>query len=171
MFPIISMALIEGEDNIKRFEKLYIKYRDKAYRTAYKILRSEILAEDAVSESFLKIAMNFQNIQKLNSHKIGAYIVITVRNTSLNLLKKENRIETVDYDDEIEYVPNTDNISTQRLSEIIGRLTETDQEIIYLRYTLGLKYNEIAIALSISSDAARQRMRYAMLHLKKELEE
>lgn len=166
----MSAMLIEDSTDRKTFENLYKSTRIKAYKTAFKILRNEGLAEDAVSESFLSIAKNFQKVHKLNSHKMEAYVVITVRNTSINILKKETKVEIVEYNDEVELSPQIENIREQRLTELIANLSDTDKEIIYLRYTLDLGYDEIAIALRISPDAARQRMRFAKKNLKSLLE-
>lgn len=165
-----SLALIESSSDLALFEALYQSTKQKSYRTAFRILRNAPLAEDAVSESFLKIARNFSKIHHLYSHKLEAYVVITVRNTSLNMLKKESRMETVEYKDEIDISPQIDRIQEQRLAELITLLSDTDQEIIYLRYSLELGYDEIAIALGISAAAARQRMRFAKKNLKELLE-
>lgn len=165
-----DMALIDDPCDLADYENLYKSTRLKAYITAFKILRNETLAEEAVSESYLKIAENFQKIHNLNAHKKEAYIVITVRNTSLNMLKKETKIEIVEYNDEIDLAPQIEHIREQRLAELIAELSATDKEILYLRYTLKLGYDEIAIALGISSAAARQRMRFAKKNLKELLE-
>lgn len=161
------MALIDNEPVMKDFEKLFTDTKLKAYKTAYNVLRNEALAEDAVSEAYFKIAKCFQKIHTLSSHKLQSYVVITVRNTALNMLKTESIVETVEYSDEIELSPQVDNIQTERLASLISKLSDTDKEIIYLRYSLELDYEEISAALGITAAAARQRMRYAKGNLKK----
>lgn len=166
----VNMSLIDNASDMKKFERLYNDTKLRAYRTAYKILHNEAMAEDAVSEAYFKIAKCFQKIYKLEPHKLASYVVITVRNTALNMLKKERRIETVEYNDEVDLSPHIDNVAAERLAELIAELSDTDKEIIYLRYTLGLGYDEISAALGISPEAARRRMSYAKRSLKKLLE-
>lgn len=164
------MALIDDKALRSEFEKLYCDSRDAAMRTAVSVLHSNALAEEAVSESYFKLAKCFQKIHSLPSHKLLSYLVITVRNTALTMLKKETRVETVEYDDELDHSPLPD-VGTERLSECIAKLSDSDREVLYLRITLDLGYDEIASALGISNDAARSRLRYARRRLRTLLEE
>lgn len=163
------MALIDDSSLRTKFETFYNENRLYGMRTAYNILHNEALAEEALSEAFLSLARRFQKVHNLPSHKLQAYFVITVKNTALNMLKKEKSIETVEYDDELEHddLPQADY---SVLVDCIKQLGGTDREILYLRSELQLDYSEIAAALQISEAAARQRMRYAKSKLKKLLE-
>lgn len=101
------------------------------------------------------------------------YIVITVRNTSLNLLKKEKEhIKAMNLSEDIPEL--TDETLCDRnydnIVDCIRRLSYTDQEILYLRITLGMGYNEISSALHISNATARQRFQHAKDSLAKLLE-
>jgi RNA polymerase sigma-70 factor (ECF subfamily) len=163
------MAMIDSECDRYDFEQLFLDNKLKAFRTAYKILHNEESAEDAVSEAFLKIAECFQKIHNLTSHEMSRYVVITVRNTAINMLKKESKSERVAYNDELAYdeIPQTDY---SYLHDCVEQLSDTDREILYLRFTLELDYREIGTALGISDTAARQRVRYAKSKLTKLLE-
>lgn len=158
-------------DDYDLFEQIYLDNRQMAFQIAKRILHDESLAEDAVSEAFLRIAEIFSKIHHLNSHKMQYYIVVTVRNTCYNMLKKENS-DLLSYDDAIEHT-TTESVDLEylHLRECITRLSATDREILYLRANLGLSYHEIAVTLKISSAAARQRYRYAKSNLKKLLSE
>lgn len=163
------MAMIDDKALCGEFEKFYTDNRIKGMRTAYGVLKNNALAEEALSESFMKLAKNFKKIHTLPSHKLLAYFVITVKNTALNMLKKESIVEKVEYNDELEHIslPDTD---AQHLKECIRDLSYTDREILYLRCSLGLEYEQIAQALGISLDASRQRLRHARAKLRSLLE-
>ena len=154
------MDLIDSKPLQEQFEIFYRANRLRGMRTAFNILHSEALAEEALSESFLKLAASFQKIHNLPSHKLQAYFVIIVRNTSLNMLKKEKCIDVTRYDDELDYgdLPKADH---DKLVECIGRLSDTDREILYMRFELQLEYKDISSAIGIAETAARQRLRYA----------
>lgn len=164
------MALIDDKSLCSEFERLYYDSRIAAMKTAVSVLHSTALAEEAVSESYFKLAKCFQKIHSLPSHKLQSYLVITVKNTALTMLKKETRIETVEYDDELDHSPLPD-VGSERLNECISRLSDTDKEVLYLRITLDLGYDEIASALSISQEAARARVSYARKKLRRLIEE
>ena len=163
-------AMIDDKAICGEFERFYTENRITGMRTAYAVLKNNALAEEALSESFMKLAKNFKKIHTLPSHKLQAYFVITVRNTALNMLKKETAVETVEYNDELEHMPLPDT-DTAHLKECIARLSHTDKEILYLRCSLDLQYEQISQALGISLDAARQRLRHARAKLRSLLEE
>jgi RNA polymerase sigma-70 factor (ECF subfamily) len=169
----VCMAMIDNEEDRTAFEKLYNQNKSKAYAIAFNILKNRALAEDACSEAFFSLAKSFQKIKKLEPHKMDYYIVITVRNASLNLLKKEKEhIKTMQLSEDIPEL--TDETLCDRnydnIVDCIKRLSYTDQEILYLRITLGMRYSEISLALHISNAAARQRFQHAKDSLAKLLE-
>lgn len=87
----LYLTLIDDEDDKKSFEDLYNQNKSKAYAIAFNILKNKALAEEVCSEAFFSLAKSFQKIRNFEPHKLDYYIVITVRNTSLNLLKKRKR--------------------------------------------------------------------------------
>lgn len=168
MLPMIYMALVDEED-LPAFEILYENHKQKAYLTAFAILQNESLAEDCVSETFLSIAKNFQNVNKLNSYEQQKYIVISIRNRAFNILTKEKEhLTDIAYDDEIYF--HDENYSSYNLSdwkESISRLNKTDKDILYLISILGMSYKDAAKALGISNAAAKQRFWTAKNNLRK----
>lgn len=167
----VCMAMIDDEYEQSEFERLYLDNRQNAYAVAYKILHNDFLAEDAVSEAFLRISKIFDRISHLDSVKLKHYTMSAVRNTALNILKKERHFaENVSYSDEILY-DNCNNAENEDMVELIklcmSKLSYTDHEILYLRISSELKFKEIAKLLGISQTAARQRFWAAKNNLKK----
>lgn len=165
----VCLALIDDEEDKKAFENLYNRNLSKAYAVAYNILKNEAVAEEACSEAFLNIAKSFQIVNKLEAHKLDYYVVITVRNTSLNMLKTEKNNNTaLSFDDNLAYDDyDFSRADKDTIKDCIKQLSFTDQEIMYLRIGLGLEYKEIATALDISSVAARKRFQHAKGELSK----
>ena len=152
------MALIDDKTLCSEFESFYYNNRIKGMRTAFSVLHNDALAEEAVSESFLRLAKSFQKVHNLGSHDLVSHFVITVRNTSLNMLKKEPEGE-LEYDDNMDHteLPDADE---QLLKECMAILPEGDRELLFMRYTLCLGSREIGAALGISDEAARKRVQY-----------
>lgn len=84
------------------------------FSKAMSILHNAALAEEAVQESFLKIAKNISKISDPNCSKTAAFIVIIVRNTALDMLKTEHINDTEPLDKSIP------DISSDTLSRIIS---------------------------------------------------
>lgn len=172
MIPMIYAALVDDND-LSDFEKLYNDNKILAYSVAMKILGNNTLAEEAVSDAFLSIAKNFQTVNNLNAHKKRKYIIITVRNASNMILRKEKHaLDDLPLDEE-EYVSDEDitAFGIELIKECMKKLSRTDKEIIYLRYTLDMDHKQISGTLGISQSASRKRLQKAKQTLKRLLEE
>ena len=163
------MALIDDENDKKAFEKLYKKHRNKAYLVAMDCLNNNALAEECLSEAFLSIARNFQIVNNLEPNKQLKYVVISIRNTSKDLLKKEkHNLNTEEYDDDSFFTEEGfSEYSIVDWNESIKMLGQTDKDILYFRCIMQLDYKEIAKTLGISQGAARVRVFAARENLKK----
>lgn len=158
MLPMIYMSVID-DDDVPDFEEIYKKCRDKAYMTAFDILRDHTLAEDCVSEVFLAAARNFKKIHNLKSYETVRYIVISSRNRALDIAAKENRSKTAELTEEDEYIDDTalSDIDLVLWKELIRSLAPTDRDILYLHLIKGYDYKDISSMLGISTAAAKQR--------------
>ncbi len=163
------MAMIDDKSLCSEFERFYYDNRSLGIHVALGVLHSDALAEEAVSESFMKLAKCFQKVHNLRPHDLTSYFVITVRNTSLDMLKKESADE-VEFDDRIDHTELPD-AGEELLKECIALLPERDRELLFLRYTLCLGSREIGAAFGISEEAARKRVQYVRGKLRKLMEE
>lgn len=164
----VCLTLIDNDEDKKAFEKLYNKYKNKVRAISFDILKNEQLAEESTSDTFLSLAKCFQKIKKLEYHKLDYYIVITSRNMAKNILKKEKEnLMMVSYDDNSYFAnENMSGYDQGFLKECIEKLTDNDQEILYLKFSCGLEYPEISKALGITAATARKRLQYAKDKLK-----
>lgn len=71
MIPLF-LALIDDEQDLIRFEEAYAEYKMLLHYIARGILRDEHRAEDAVQETFVRIAKNF--------HKVGVIKATSTKN-------------------------------------------------------------------------------------------
>lgn len=165
----VCMALIDDEEDKKAFEKLYYEYRNLMMFIAKKELNDESAAEDAVSEAFLRIAKNFQNIHKSKCPKTAAFYVKIVRNVCVDLRRKmttENALET--YED----IPDEkyNDYSVNELLHCINDLKQSDRDILHLHYIYGYEIKTIAKMYGTKESAVYKRLARAKSHLLDELE-
>lgn len=66
---LFYMSLIDNDDDRTKFEILYNKYRKRMVYTAYSVLGNNEDAEDAVHDTFIKIARNMNLLAILNQTK------------------------------------------------------------------------------------------------------
>jgi RNA polymerase sigma-70 factor (ECF subfamily) len=108
------LSLIDEPDDKEKFAEIFRSYGNMMFSKAMSVLHNTALAEEAVQESFLKIAKNISKISEPNCSKTAAFIVIIVRNTALDMLKNEHINDTEPLD---EAIPD---ISSDVLSRIIS---------------------------------------------------
>ena len=172
MLPMVYMALIDDEEDKKAFDKIYYENRILLYSIAMKILGNNALAEEAVSDAFLSIAKNFQTVNILNAHKKHKYLIITIRNAANMILRKEkNDLDNLPLDETIVSDDDIASVDLQILKKCMHDLNQTDKEIIYLYYSLGMDHKQISDTLGISQAASRKRLQKAKQSLKKLLKE
>ena len=108
------LSLIDEPDDKEKFAEIFRSYGNMMFSKAMSVLHNAALAEEAVQESFLKIAKNISKISDPNCSKTAAFIVIIVRNTALDMLKTEHINDTEPLDESIP------DISSDTLSRIIS---------------------------------------------------
>lgn len=159
MLMLYLSALDTGEEK-SDFEKLYLEYRQTMYAVAFGILKNEQDAEDAVHAAFLNIAKYYKKVKRIRPENLKAYLVIVVKNTSVNLYRKNENTrehedsftdlkETIDYLERLEYA---------QLLKIISSLPESSREIMFLFFVEGFNVREIADMLNITQNAVYKRL-------------
>lgn len=140
------------------------------------ILHDRAMAQDAVQESWLRLnkmsRLNTDNLEKLRH-----LVMITVRHTAYNMLRKESHGQP-----EESLLPTVrDNapplhagVEKQELLDVLNssiqQLPETDRTILQLQYGQDLTSGQIAKILGMKPAAVRQRSRRAKQVLKTALE-
>ncbi len=82
------MSFIDDDDDKKKFEMLYNLYGKRMARVAFSVLKNKEDAEDAVQDTFVKIARNMRSIGEPNSTETLSYVLKATKNTAINLSQK-----------------------------------------------------------------------------------
>ena len=70
---------------------LYETYEQEMFRVAFGVLKDKCKAEDAVSESFLKLIRNRDRIGEVKSASVRLYVMRTVKNTAIDMYRAVQR--------------------------------------------------------------------------------
>ena len=180
MFIFLTFAT---EDDKLKFELLFEKYKRLLLYKAYGILNDYPLAEDAVSEAFIRIYKNLNKIEDVNSPKSVSFLVTIVKNTSLTILEKQKKHGVPE--DDIEtvgpgfhsraYLEGADDMEegvvsaavTQDMLKIVDKLKEELRAPFLLKYAHNLSHKEIASILRISENNVTVRIHRAKNKLAK----
>ena len=153
------------DDEVDFINRIFLKMNVKMYNISFNILKNKFDAEEAVSQTFLKIIDNIEKISALPCPQIEPYCVIILKNETTNIIRKRKKIVHVedvdyfdyneeDYDIEEEYL---ETANKEQLLFCINRLSDEEKFIIHLRFVNEMRFKDISELLGITEEAAKKR--------------
>ena len=139
------------------FETLVRRYAERAYRTAYRVVRDADLAEEVLQEALIKAYKGLDRFEFRSSFYTWLYRIVV--NLALDRRRRGKRAPSVEWDDAVSReVEPRGVIPTQVDPELASRrkevrelvaagiqeLPEGQREVLLLREVEGLSYEEIA---------------------------
>lgn len=161
-----------SEGNQQAFKELFDLYHKRIFQFAMKYLRSELLAEEAVQDVFLKIWEKREELVLVDD--FSSWVFQLTKNYLLNTLKRscnEARIKdeiskTLIYAEEINNDLLVEKETTDMLHNMIAELPAQRQEIFKLCRFEQKSYEEAAVVMGISKSTVNDHMVKAMKFLK-----
>lgn len=176
---ISFLMVIEDEKARNKLQEIYMTYYRDMFIKAYSILKDEHEAKDVIQDAILRISNNLDKIEDVKCKKTRSYLVIIVRNLSINLYNKRKNIALLEHD-EVNRLPNKEEILIEEhmismdLNREIGAylegLYQPYKDILTLKYYYDLDISEIAEVLAITENNVSVRLYRAKLSLKNIME-
>lgn len=151
----------------EKLHKLYEIYEQPMYRIAFAVLKNTSDAEDAVSEAFMSIIKKISSIGDVYSPKTKSYIVKTIKNSAIDIYRKNKRAydRTQPMDESVNTIPDIssgfENDTIAETDKILDSLNETDRKIIMLRCNNELQWRDIAQQMKMTEANVRKRFERA----------
>lgn len=151
--------------NIRKLSRLYELYEQPLYRIAYAVLRDEEMAEDAVSAAFETAIRNINRIGSVNATETKSYMIRIIRSAAIDLYR--TRAREIKYckslsdetENELAVEGSTETLLEERMlmEQILENLNDDERELIRLRCTMGLSWQQTGQRLGLSEAAVRKR--------------
>lgn len=164
------------------FSGLVELYIQRAYAFAFRYLRREEDAEDAVQEAFLRA---WKHLPKFDVSKdFQTWFFKILKNVCVDSLRKKQPVVFSELengegnDDIIENIPDPaplppelmhDRARGEILEKALGRLNPNDRMILVLHYGDNLTFEKIAEIMSIPMNTIKSRHRRALFRLRREM--
>lgn len=168
----LYLAMIESEEHKLTFEQIYHKHARQMYCVAIEILEDRYIAEDAVQEALMNIARYISNVPTHSEAVTKSYVLAVARNVSWKMLKSEvlwksyinlDRLPISGKEDVFEQVSQSEDY--QMLLELIQTLPKPYKDVLFLRYVIGLKPQQIADVLKRKTKTVQQQLFRAKIML------
>jgi RNA polymerase sigma-70 factor (ECF subfamily) len=145
----LRIALYE---DMKAYNALFLLLFDGLHRFAYSIVKSREVAEEIVSDAFLKLWQIRNNLDKIDNLKVYLYVI--TKNFSLNHHARMGKMRLVHV-----YISNE---IIGRIHAVIRQLPPQCRIIFQLVKEDGLKYKEVAEILGLSVLTVRNQLAIAI---------
>ena len=164
----LSINLIARGDQ-KKFRQLIESTSDELFLFALSFLRKREVAEEIVSDVFVKTWENRSELGKINNLK--AYLFVSVKNACLSQLRKEKNNKTVSIDgmEDFWFIPvegpeneYIDKESLEQINKAIDMLPPKCKLAFTLAKINGLRYREIAGVMNVSEKTVNNHLVYAI---------
>lgn len=173
---VAFLMVIEDESIRNKLEELYVLYHKEMFYVAKSILNDYHEAEDAVQDTILKISSQLEKISEVKCNKTRAYLVIIVRNISINIYRQKKNRSSISIDDIIETIPDADTntelhmISLEKaedIAKVLAKLDSSYADILALKYFYEYSNTEIAELIHLTEGNVRVKLHRARKALKK----
>jgi RNA polymerase sigma-70 factor (ECF subfamily) len=167
----IYFAMIDDPADISKFEKIYEHYETMMYRVIYAVLKNKEDTEDALQDTFMKVAKNIHKIEGVSCRKTEAFLVILSENTAKDFYRRNKKqrenVELWD-DDDIDTLASltaldvlSEIISAEGYQKIVSHIegmSDTYKNAMRLRFIFGYSNAEVAELLEITLKNAEIRI-------------
>ena len=148
--------------NPQLIQQWYESYRVGLYRFALSILRDRQQAEDVLQETFVKLLCGKFSCPTPGREK--AWLFKVARNLCLDILRKRTQ--------ELERMPEAAAPEGENWAfiELISPLSQSEQELLSLKFIGGFTHKEIAKITGTTVHASKKRYERAIQKLREEME-
>lgn len=173
---------ISGNSN--SFSILLDRYQKRVYGFIYSKVHDPDLADDIFQDAFIKVVKNLRLGKYNDEGRFLSWVIRIAHNLIMDhyrkikrLPKHESKIENFDLLDRLAEQNSSieeSMIETQihaDLSLLIEELPDSQKEVLRMRLFQDMSFKEIGDQTGVSINTALGRMRYAVINLRKMIEE
>ena len=165
----ICLAMLETEQDQRRFTRLFEAHEKKIYAVALHILGDQARAEDAAQQTWLQLLRNWERVSALPWKETEGYAVTAAKNCALDILRAERRTTAFPED----WDPPAQEEHQEEydyLVSLIRSLPENYRRILELKCVEEQTNKEIARRLGIKESTVAVRVMRGRTMLKERLE-
>ena len=169
--------------NERALETLVLRHKLKIYNFIYSKVFDRDTAEDIFQETFIKVIKTLKRGVYNEEGKFLPWVMRIAHNLVIDYFRKNNRIPTFDNNEEYDIFqlisdgsPTAersmiDEQVVEDLQKLIVELPDDQKDVLTMRLYKDMSFKEIAETTGVSINTALGRMRYAIINLRKMVEE
>lgn len=176
---ILIARFLDGDSS--SMDEIFNRYKARVYNYIKLLVGSPVIAEDILQETFVKV-ITYVTTGKYTEngkflpwlYRIAHNIVIdyyrSSKKTSLNISKDSVEFDIMarsgQYADAADHKIMNDQ-TANLLKELVDKLPLEQKDVVIMRHYYNMSFEEIAERTNVSINTALGRMRYALINLRK----
>lgn len=155
------------DDHQRSFmEGLYLEYRSAMFSAAYDVIQKQQDTEDIIHDTLLKLMEKIPLLMSFDCFTLHAYIVISVRRTAIDVLRRRGRQGELFYEENsfLDTLASDDcqvdealirEAEVRQLHTALDTLKQRQRDLLNMRYFLNLSDEEIAETYGLKPASVR----------------
>lgn len=182
---LVKLYMDGNEDSLAVLIK---RHKRRVFSYIYLITRNKTLTEDIFQETFFKVIQTLKRMQYNEEGKFLPWVLRIAKNLIIDHFRKVKKMPgisiVINEDGEesciFDIIPEqTDDTREPQaikqfktaIRSIVNELPKDQKEVVIMRTYYDMSFKEIAEITNVSINTSLGRMRYALINLKKMLEE
>ena len=169
--------------NERALEMLILRHKLRIYNFIYSKVFDRDTAEDIFQETFIKVIKTLKRGVYNEEGKFLPWVMRIAHNLVIDFFRKNNRIPTFDNSEEFDIFqlisdgnPTAEKTMIEEqvvedLQNLIVQLPDDQKDVLTMRLYKDMSFKEIAESTGVSINTALGRMRYAIINLRKMIDE
>jgi len=171
------------DGNEKAFEELLKRHKQKIYTSIYLFVKDTALAEDIFQEVFIKIIDTLRQGKYNHEGKFVQWAMRISYNMCVDYFRRNKRrpkVSPTETFDIFDVLPVKEDNAEQtiirsqthdKIRRLVDMLPPEQREVVILRHYADMSFKEISQLTRVSINTALGRMRYALINIRKMVEE
>ncbi len=165
-------------------EILIKRHQRKVYSYILLMVKNTQTAEDILQDTFIKVVRSLQEGRYVDSNRFAPWVMRIAHNLIIDYFRREKQAKLLSRDSYEVDLFNSPRFSDKTVEEkmvyeqvlsevrlLVDQLPADQKEVVLLRHYAGLSFKEIAEQTNVSINTALGRMRYALINLRKIIQE
>ncbi|MFI3263592.1 MAG: sigma-70 family RNA polymerase sigma factor [Rikenellaceae bacterium] len=174
-----SLILSYRQGDEQAINILIERHRKRVYNYILMLVKDSSIADDIFQDLFIKVLASLKNGKYSDHGKFISWLLRIAHNMVIDYFRLKNSKNLVSTDGENQILNNKSLVDSNVEDMMIKEQTEKDirklvdflpleqREVVIMRHYLGLSFKEIAEQTDVSINTSLGRMRYALMNLKK----
>ena len=178
----LVMEFVNGRQSA--IEVLIRRHQKRVYSYILLLVKKQDVAEDIFQETFIKVIKSLKEGRYVDTNRFSSWVMRIAHNLIIDHFRREKQAKMISKDAYEVDILNHPKYSDKTVEEeivfeqiltdvraLVDQLPADQREVVLLRHYADLSFKEIAEQTNVSINTALGRMRYAIINMRKIMEE